>query len=280
LVERGADVRLGVEVTAMRLDHERRVRLTLAQAPDRTGVRHVLVPGFAPATPPDPDSFDAIVCTLPWERLHALASRDPALAERSAIATLSQLDNVHPLSVRLWLERPLQEVQEHYVLCAGTVFDVARPTREPERYPEIHLVDALIENCDTHLPGFRYDHERFLVEPEGARAIESRVLEDLERMYPGQIRNNPVQRRFLHSREGIVACKPGSWAKRPPQWIDLPGFVLAGDYTRQPFGVCMEGAVRSGQLAADSLLEGKQTKLTRAPFGQVAFSLKSIWQRE
>src|SRR5207302_2873770 len=63
---------------------------------------------------------------------------------------------------------------------------------------------------------------------EGNRAVEERVLSDLERLYPGQIRGNAVTRRFLHTREGIIACRPGSWQCRPPQYIGLRGLVLAG----------------------------------------------------
>jgi hypothetical protein len=192
---------------------------------------------------------------------------------------MRKLENLHPMTVRLWFERPVEGAVGHYILSRGTVFDVVRPTPEPHRYSGIRLMDALVENIETHLPGFRYDRERFIVEPEGARSIEGRVLDDLERLYPGQIRANRVARRFLHSREGIVACRPGVWRHRAPQYIGFRRLVLAGDWTRQPWGVCMEGAVRSGRLAAESLLLGRQVEAKPWAFGQVAYSVRSLFQR-
>jgi phytoene dehydrogenase-like protein len=100
LRERGADMRLGVEVTRLWLDETERVGVELARAPDRTGLRHVLVPGFEPAQPPAADGYDVIVCTLPWERLLALSERDPALMRHPVWINLKRLRNVHPLSLR------------------------------------------------------------------------------------------------------------------------------------------------------------------------------------
>lgn len=276
---RGADFRFGVEVRKLGLGPDRRVRLELAKAPDRTGVRHLLVPGFLPATPPNANLFDAVVCTLPWERLLAVSSDDPELSSLEAWAGMRRLENLHPLTIRLWFDRPIAGAEQHYILSSGTVFDVLRPTRVSRDAREISLVDLLVDNIDTHLPELGYDHERLVVEPEGNRVVEDRVLADLERLYPGQIQGNRVVRRFVHTREGIVACRPGVWSLRPQQYIGLRRLVLAGDYTRQPWGVCMEGAVRSGQLAAESLLTGRQSDTAPWPFQEVAHSVRSIFER-
>lgn len=276
---RGADFRFGVELRALKLGADGRVVLTLGTAHDRTGVRHLLVPGFRPDAPPDPASFDAVVSTLPWERLREVAQHDPVLMARDAFANLAALRNVHPMTLRLWLERPIERAREHYILASGTLFDVVRPTREPQRQAGIHLIDALIENVETHLPGFAYHGERFMPDGPEQRAIVEQVLNDLERMYPGQIRGNRVLRRFVHVREGVVAARPGSWRHRSPQHVGLANLVLGGDWTRQPWGVCMEGAVRSGQLAAQALLTGAAVEPRAAAFAQTAYSLRSLLER-
>src|SRR6201999_4356247 len=46
---RGVEFRFGVEVKRLGIGDGGRVTLELVQAPDRTGVRHVLVSGFRPA---------------------------------------------------------------------------------------------------------------------------------------------------------------------------------------------------------------------------------------
>ena len=276
---RGADFRLGVEVHRLRTDASGRVHAELERAPDRTGLRHVLVPGFEPAEPPRPEQFDAIVCTLPWERLWALCQDDSTLASLPALARLRELRNVHPLTIRLWFERPIQGAQERYTLTLGTLFDVLRPTPEPERYDGVRLIDALVEDVDRHLPELRYQREEYLAPGPAQDRIVSRVLSDLERMYPGQIRDNRVLRTFLHTREGIVACTPSVWEKRPTQYVGLSNFVLAGDWTQQGWGVCMEGAVRSGQLAASALLRGLPPRAVRPQtYSHLARSLLTLLQ--
>jgi uncharacterized protein with NAD-binding domain and iron-sulfur cluster len=279
LQSRGADIRLGVELVRLGLDAGGRAQIELAQAPDRTGLRHILVPGFQPAQPPPLDRIDAVVSTLPWERLLAVTQLDPALSELPAFRALRQLRNVHPLTIRLWFERPIQGAQEHYILSRDTLFDVLRPTREPERYDGIRLIDCLVENIDTHLPELANAREEYLGPGPARDRIVQRVLADLERMYPGQIAGNRVERSFLHTREGIIACRPGVWALRPPQDIGLPNLYVGGDWTQHGFGVCMEGAVRSGQLAAAAVLGGPAESTRPKSFASLVRSFVTLFER-
>jgi uncharacterized protein with NAD-binding domain and iron-sulfur cluster len=273
LEERGADLRLGVEVHSLALDERGRARLELAQAPDRTGLRHILVPGFQPAAVPEA-AFDAVISTLPPDRLLAVSS--DSTRSHPVFRQIAELRPVHPLSVRIWFERALRSTGTDYVLSSGTVFDVLRPTPEPARYTDIHLLDVLVDNIETHLPELPYTSEQYLTGALEARVLE-RLLTDLERVYPGEIRGNRVSRRFLHTREGIIAVRPGTWSKRPPQYIGSGSFFLAGDFTQHAHGVCMEGAVRSGQLAARCLLAGRQVKDTTGAFDQLTRSVRSLW---
>jgi hypothetical protein len=277
LQQRGADVRLGVEVHRLVLGDDGRVRAELERAADRTGVRHLLVPGFTPARPPTAAGIDAIVCTLPWERLVDVCKDDRRLMALPAFARLRELRNVHPLTIRLWFERSVPMARERYILTRGTLFDVMRPTPEPERYPGVRLFDALVEDVDRHLPELAYEREQFITPGPVHERIVGRVALDLARMYGAEIRENRVIRSFLHTREGIVACRTGVWSARAPQHVGLPNFVLAGDWTRQGWGVCMEGAVRSGQLAVEALLRGPPEHDRPATYTHLARSLRAMW---
>ena len=57
--------------------------------------------------------------------------------------------------------------------------------------------------------------------------------------------------------------EPGSDAWRPPQRTPLPNLFLAGDWTATGWPATMEGAVRSGYLAAEAILDaaGEPRKL-------------------
>lgn len=279
LQKRGADFRYGVEVQSLGIDREGKPWVRMVEAPDRTGLRHVLVTDFRPASPPDRYGFDAVICSLPWEKLVALDDGSIANAAPQTWSNFKKLHNVHPLTIRLWFEHPLEGVEERYTLSSGTVFDVLRPTKEPGR-DGIFLIDALVEDIERTLPELGYDHERY-VEPGRAQdAVVSRVLEELEKLYPGQIAKNPLRATFVHTREGILANTPGTWALRPESHIGLDALFLAGDYTRQPYGTCMEGAVRSGQTAAQVLISGKPVTPRRAALGQVAYSCYSLFVRK
>ncbi|MEW6472822.1 MAG: FAD-dependent oxidoreductase [Actinomycetota bacterium] len=56
--------------------------------------------------------------------------------------------------------------------------------------------------------------------------------------------------RVVSHPQDFPSLEPGHLRHRPSQRTPVPGLVLAGDYTRQRFGVSMEGAVISGQHAA------------------------------
>lgn len=277
LRDMGVEIRLGIEVEEIAMGDDGTPQVKLIQAPDKTGLRHVLVEGFEPPEPPE-GPFDAVVCTLPWEKLVALADSSLVRAIPDVFDRMKQLHNIHPLTVRLWFERPIEGAEERYILSRGTLVDVLRPTPEAHR-DGIFMIDALVENIDLHLPELGYDRERYIDPGPAQDMVLNRVLDDLEMAFPGQIHGNPLRTTFVHTREGIIACDAGVWSLRPPAYVGLQRFVLAGDYTQQPYGVCMEGATRSGIFAAEALLAGAPVRAERSAFGQLAYSAYSAFAR-
>jgi 15-cis-phytoene desaturase len=82
------------------------------------------------------------------------------------------------------------------------------------------------------------------------------VVEDLKRHgidLKGRVKNAAVVK---HPSE-FYLLEPGSEQRRPRQRTSIPGLALAGDYTRQSFICSMEGAVISGRLAAEALLDSR-----------------------
>ncbi len=61
------------------------------------------------------------------------------------------------------------------------------------------------------------------------------------------------------------APRPGVEALRPTQHTQVDGLILAGDWTDTGWPATMEGAVRSGYLAAQNILEvlDRPTRLVR-----------------
>lgn len=93
--------------------------------------------------------------------------------------------------------------------------------------------------------------ERYLaMRPEDVLAETVREGKRLGIPLEGKIR----QARVVSLPQDFYSLAPGSEALRPGQATPVPGLVLAGDYTRQPFLATMEGAVLSGKQAAALVL--------------------------
>ena len=58
---------------------------------------------------------------------------------------------------------------------------------------------------------------------------------------------------------------PGSDGMRPTQKTPIRNLALAGDYTQQDYMASMEGAVRSGHLAAKALITGLNSRRSAMP---------------
>lgn len=107
----------------------------------------------------------------------------------------------------------------------------------------------------THVPGrfsaILYPPSEFVDADEAA--VLQRVYRDADSLgLP--LREHAVRHRIVNHPHDFYAMEPGTESLRPEQKTPVPGLFLAGDYTRQPFIASMEGAVLSGQLAADAVL--------------------------
>ena len=97
-------------------------------------------------------------------------------------------------------------------------------------------------------------------------AIRDAVLADLVGIWPAA-RAAQLLRWWVVTEHGATfAVRPGVESKRPPQRTPIDGFFLAGDWTDTGWPATMEGAVRSGYLAAQGILSvlDRPTRLIRA----------------
>ena len=90
--------------------------------------------------------------------------------------------------------------------------------------------------------------------------IRSRLLPELERVLP-RVRGATLLDFFV-TREPHATFRqaPGSGRWRPGTTTRLPGLVLAGAHTATGWPATMEGAVRSGNDAADAVLDSARRR--------------------
>jgi hypothetical protein len=96
-------------------------------------------------------------------------------------------------------------------------------------------------------------------------AIRDAVLAELCEVWPST-REAKLLRWWVVTEHGATfAVRPGVDAHRPPQRTPVEGLFVAGDWTRTGWPATMEGAVRSGYLAAEGVLQdlGRPVKLMK-----------------
>ncbi|MEC9373471.1 MAG: FAD-dependent oxidoreductase, partial [Planctomycetota bacterium] len=173
-----------------------------------------------------------VICALPFER--AAKAIDASVRRRDRrIAALDRLEHSPILGVHLMFDRPVLHVP-HAVL-------VERPTqwvfRKDEHGRKVH---AVVSAADEWM-GL------------SEREIVDRIVEDMEACLP-RARGAEIE----HAR--AVKEKRATFAPTPEAEVIRPGveggsgLLLAGDYVQAGWPATMEGAARSGYLAAAAAL--------------------------
>lgn len=84
--------------------------------------------------------------------------------------------------------------------------------------------------------------------------ILTQVMEDLAATWPAVKQAQLLQAKVVKEHTAVFSVSPESDAFRPNQQTSLDNLYLAGDWTFTDWPATMEGAVRSGYLAAQRIL--------------------------
>ena len=190
---------------------------------------------------------DDVILALPFEqtqRLIAGMSLPDANGEEiraALLAKMSRFEHSPFISILLWYDRQITDL-DHAWLLDSTIQWFFHKSKirgyPPERGSYVELV---IAGSKTELPMSRAE----ILEP---------ALEELKRYFPEAGRANLLKSGILKEARATFSVTPGLDQYRPEQKTALPGLYLAGDWTRTEWPSTMEGAARSGRLAAGSLL--------------------------
>src|SRR5579875_1381754 len=169
---------------------------------------------------------DAYVLAVPFERVGALA---PGLAVDVSSFSHSPITGIH-----LWFDRPLTDL------------------------PHATLLDRTIQWMFNKHEG---RHIQLVVSASRALTEMSRgdviqlALRELKEFFPhcGELK---VERAHVVKEvRATFSAEPGLEDKRPQSATAVPNLFLAGDWTRSGWPATMEGAVRSGYLAAEAVTQ-------------------------
>lgn len=180
-------------------------------------VDHVLVAG-------EKIRADHYICALPFERLSAII---PDLSLDLSAFSHSPITGIH-----LWFDRPVTDLP-HATLLDRTIQWMFN--KSEGRY--VQLVVSASRSLETM-----------------ARAdVIALAVRELAEFFPAVGQAKLEKAHVVKEIRATFSAAPGLESRRPPSHTAIPNLVLAGDWTRSGWPATMEGAVRSGYLAAEAV---------------------------
>jgi squalene-associated FAD-dependent desaturase len=180
---------------------------------------------------------DALLELLPSE----LRERHAAFADLACLRT-SPITGVHLWFDRVVLDKPFLTLLDHtvqWIFNKSQLYPTASGAEQNSSGQYLQLVISA-----------SYD-----LIPRSRQEIIDLCLKELQDVLP-LAREAKLQKAVVVKEvNATFSPEPGCDAWRPPQDIGIPGFYLAGDWTCTGWPATMEGAVRSGYLAAEALLK-------------------------
>lgn len=214
-----------------------------------------------------------VILAVPWHRVAAVMPKPWDTAD--VVARLSHLDAAPISSVHLWVDRPLMNLP-HAVFVSGLVQWVFnRSYREGEAHAEprslLHagVTSGSAEASPSREGTYYYQivisaSRQVLAQP--SETVRDLVLAELATVWP-VVKEAQLQHwRLVTEHRAVFSVTPGSDDLRPSQQSPIPHLQFAGDWTQTGWPATMEGAVRSGFLAAENVLAhlGRPMKLVAA----------------
>jgi squalene-associated FAD-dependent desaturase len=182
------------------------------------------------------------VAAVPFERLLDLLPAELVEAE-PYFGNLRRLETSPITSVHLWYDRPVTDLP-HVVLvgCTGQwVFN--RGTVAPgEHYLQVVVSAARALRALGH------------------EEVQRLIVAEMARLFPAAAAATLVRARVVTEHAATFSAVPGVDRWRPPQESPIRNLLVAGDWTATGWPATMEGAVRSGYLAAEALLQRQGIK--------------------
>jgi len=169
---------------------------------------------------------DQYICALPFDRVPDVA---PGLDLDVSGFEYAPITGIH-----LWFDRPVIDVPQATLLdrTIQWIFNkhegravqlVVSASRSLLEMPRADVIALAIRELEEFLPAAR-----------GAKLEKAHVVKEVK---------------------AVLSAKPGLELRRPASRTNVSNLFLAGDWTRSGWPAIMEGAVRSGYLAAEAVAE-------------------------
>jgi zeta-carotene desaturase len=185
--------------------------------------------------------YDYLILAVPFDGLGRILPDTPLSGP--LVAALGQFSSSPITGIHLWFDRQISEL-DHAVLLDRTIqwmFHKSRLIQAREKADGTGSYVELVVSCS-----------RSLVEKSKAEIVEMAVKEAQE-FFPGARSAKLLKSTVIKEVHATYSPRPGIDKYRPKPETAWPRVFLAGDWTATGWPATMEGAVRSGYLAAEAL---------------------------
>lgn len=190
------------------------------------------------------EAFDYLIVALPFDALDRVL---PGAPESAPIREeLSHFENSSITGIHMWFDRQISDL-DHAVLLDRTIqwmFHKSRlqpiRTQSPNGAPSGSYIELVVSSSQS------------LIEKSRNEIVDLALMEVRE-FFPVARQANLIKATVIKEVNATYSPRPGIDAHRPTPVTGWPRVFLAGDWTATGWPATMEGAVRSGYLAAEAL---------------------------
>jgi squalene-associated FAD-dependent desaturase len=189
-----------------------------------------------------PDIFDYFISALPFDALDAILLDTPGSAPLRE--KISHFETAPITGIHLWFDRQISDL-DHAVLLDRTIQWMFHKSRlQPMRTQDGSAAGSYIELVVSS--------SKTLIDKSRAEIVEL-ALAEVREFFPAAREAALIKSTVIKEVNATYSPRPGIDAHRPAAATAWPRVFLAGDWTATGWPATMEGAVRSGYLAAEAL---------------------------
>lgn len=180
---------------------------------------------------------DDFILAVPQHQVHSLIPQQ--YVDHPVFQKLNQIESAPITSVHLWFDQPITELPHAVLLerMSQWVFNRGSDDAQPPRYRYQIVISA-----SRNLQGMTQSE------------VINTVRGELSEVWSVAKSATLLHARMITEKRAVFSVTPGINELRPAQQSPIPNLQLAGDWTHTNWPATMEGAVRSGYLAAINVL--------------------------
>lgn len=185
-------------------------------------------------------SVAAAVAAVTWKRVRGLFD-DSLLRHLPELSRVDEIESAPITGVHLWFDREITPLA-HAVLVGRLSQWIFNRGQAAENSGAGHYYQVVISAS------------RSLAGRDRAEVVDE-IVGELASIWPVAKEAKLLRWRMVTEQAAVFSVRPGIDEARPPQQSSLRNLAFAGDWTRTGWPSTMEGAVRSGYLAAEATLK-------------------------